>query len=159
MYGDTEEDIPEDAPAPLGAPVVMTHYFDANLMHDVADGKAVTGCPHLINETPIHSHSKKQGSAETATFGAEFSAARTCVEQTVDLRCTLRHLGVNPGDVSHAFGDNKAMMDCAKHPDARINKRHTILSYHCVRDLAARGFLAINHVISGSNAADIVSKH
>ena len=51
------------------------------------------------------------------------------------------------------------MVDCAKHPDARINKRHTILSFHHVRGLAARGFLAINHIISGSNAADIVSEH
>ena len=81
------------------------------------------------------------------------------MEQIVDLRSTLRHLGVNPGEVSCMFGDDKAMMDCAKHPDARINKRHTILSFHCVRGLAARGFLAMNHIISGSNAADVVSKH
>ena len=81
------------------------------------------------------------------------------MEQIIDLRNTLRYLGVNPGKVSYAFGDNKAMIDCAKHPDARINKRHTILSFHYVRSLAAKGFLAINHLTSGSNAADIVSKH
>ena len=67
--------------------------------------------------------------------------------------------GVNPGKVGHTFGDDKAMIDCAKHPDAGINKRHTILSFHCVRGLAARGFLAMNHIISGSNAADVVSEH
>ena len=66
---------------------------------------------------------------------------------------------MNPGNVSYVFGDNKAMVDCAKHPDAKINKRHTILSFHYVRSLAARGFLAINHIVSASNAADIVSKH
>ena len=63
------------------------------------------------------------------------------------------------GKVSHVFGDDKAMVDSAKHPDAGINKRHTILSFHYVRGLTARGFLAINHIISGSNVADIVSKH
>ena len=120
---------------------------------------AVTGCLHLLNKTPVHSHSKKQGSVETAAFGAKFAAARTCMEQTVDLRSTLRCSGVNPGKVSHVFGDNKAMIACAKHPDARINKCHTILSFHHVRGLAARGFLATNHIISGSNTADVVSEH
>ena len=153
------EVIPSDAPEELGEELALTHCFDANLMHDVVTERAATGCLHLLNKTPIHSHSKKQGSVETATFGAEFSAAGTCMEQVIDLRCTLRHLGVNPGKVSHTFGDNKAMVDCAKHPDAGINKRHTILSFHCVRSLAARGFLAMNHTVSGSNAVDTASEH
>ena len=94
------EDTPSDAPEQSGEELVLTHHFDANLMHDVVTGKTVAGYLHLLNKTPIHSHSKKQGSVETATFGAEFSAARTCMEQVVDLRCTLRCLGVNPGEVS-----------------------------------------------------------
>ena len=55
--------------------------------------------------------------------------------------------------------EHKAMIDCAKHPDARINKCHMTLSFHCVGSLAARGFLATNHTVSGSDAADIVSEH
>ena len=128
-------------------------------MHDVVARKAVTGCLHLLNETLICSHSEKQDSVETATFGAEFSAARTRMEQIIDLRNTLRCPRVNPGEVSHVFGDDKAMMDCEKHPGARINKRHTILSFHCIGSLAARGFVATNHTILGGNAVDIVSKH
>ena len=64
------EDVPLDAPEELGEELALTHHFDANLMHDVVTGKAVTGCLHLLNKTPIHSHSQKQGSVETATFGA-----------------------------------------------------------------------------------------
>jgi hypothetical protein len=37
---------------------------------------------------------------ETATYGAEFVPARTCVEQLVDLRTTLRYLGVPLQDKS-----------------------------------------------------------
>ena len=91
------EDIPLDAPEELGEELALTHHFDANPMHDVVAGKAVTGCLHLLNKTPICSHSKKQGSVETATFRAKFSAAGTCMEQIIDLRNTLRHPGVNPG--------------------------------------------------------------
>ena len=52
-YRDEKESMPTDAPPPLGKRVVLTHYFDANLMQDVLSGKAVTGCFHLVNKTPI----------------------------------------------------------------------------------------------------------
>ena len=60
---------------------MLTHYVDANLYHDMLTGRLVTGILHLINQTPIDWFSKKQPTAETATYGSEFIAARTCVEQ------------------------------------------------------------------------------
>ena len=128
-------------------------------MHDVITGKVVTGCLHLANKTPIMWHSKKQSTSETDTFGAEFSAARTCIEQIVDLRQTLRYLGVPINDISYVLGNNKSMIDSAKFPYSRLNKRHNILSFHFVRSMVAKGFLAINHIPSTSNAADVLSKH
>ena len=67
-YHEDPKHISEDAPEQLGKESALTHYFDLNLMHNVTDVKAVTGCPHLLNKTPIYSHGKKQGSAETAAF-------------------------------------------------------------------------------------------
>jgi len=52
-------------------------------------GKSVTGILHLINKTPLEWYSKKQPTVENATYGTEFVAARTCVEQIIDLRTTL----------------------------------------------------------------------
>ena len=78
-----------NAPEPLGNKVVPLHHFDANPMHDALTRKAVTGCVHLANETPIMWFSKKQATAETATHGAEFRAGRTCIEQMIDLRNTF----------------------------------------------------------------------
>ncbi len=79
---------------PLGKSVTLTHYVDANLYHDMLTGRSVTGILHMLNQTPIDSYSKFQGTVETATYGSEFVAARTCVEQVMDLRHTLRYLGV-----------------------------------------------------------------
>ena len=53
IYGDHSEELPDNVPRPLDKRVTLTHYFDANLMHDVLSGKAVTGYIHLINNTPI----------------------------------------------------------------------------------------------------------
>ena len=43
--GKFEVDAPIDSSPPLVKIIVLTHYFDASLMHDVLYGKAVTTLP------------------------------------------------------------------------------------------------------------------
>ena len=105
-YDTIAEELPVDAPEPKGKRVVFTHWYDANLMHDVLSGKSVTGTFHLANLTPMMWYSKKQATSETATYGSEFLAARTCVEQIIDLRNSFRYLGVPVFETSYVFGDN-----------------------------------------------------
>ena len=94
VYGAIEEILPDDAPPPLGNWVTLSHYVDANLMHDLVTGRSVTGILHLLNKTPLDWFSKKQSTVEIATYSSEMLAARACVEQIIDLRTTLRCLGV-----------------------------------------------------------------
>jgi hypothetical protein len=122
VYRELKEIKPDDAPEPLGRFVTSTHYVDANLMHDVISGKSVTGILHLVNKPPIDSYSKKQATVETATYGSEFVAARTCVEQTIDLRITLRYLGVPIRDKSYMFGDKKSVVDSSMQVHAKLHK-------------------------------------
>ena len=68
--------------------------MDANLYHDIMTGRSVTGVLRLINKTLLDWYSKKQATVETATYGSEFVAARTCTDQIMDIRTTLRYLGV-----------------------------------------------------------------
>ena len=42
MIGSIVCDITEDALEPLGKRIVLTHYLDASLMHDILSGKTVT---------------------------------------------------------------------------------------------------------------------
>ena len=74
----------------VGTPVVTTTYVDANLYHCMLTGRSVTGVLHFFNKTPTDWYAKKQGSAETATYGSEFVAARTATEQIIDNRMSLR---------------------------------------------------------------------
>jgi hypothetical protein len=57
VYGKVEELLPTDAPEPHGNHMTMTRYVDANLMHDIATGRSVTGILHLVNKTPIEWYS------------------------------------------------------------------------------------------------------
>jgi hypothetical protein len=44
VYGNVSEDVPKDAPEPLGKPVTMTHYQDVNLYHDMITGRPIHHC-------------------------------------------------------------------------------------------------------------------
>jgi hypothetical protein len=92
VYGDVKEIIPTDIPEPKGKYVTLSHYFDANLYHDMVTGRSITAILHFLNQTPMDWYSKKQATVETATFGSEFITARTTINQIVDLRTTLHYL-------------------------------------------------------------------
>jgi len=53
MYGDVSEILPKDAPVPLGNFVMLSHYVDTNLYHDMLMGRSVTGILHYLNKMPI----------------------------------------------------------------------------------------------------------
>jgi hypothetical protein len=151
--------MPTDAPEPLGNFVTLTHYVDANLMHDIVTGRSVTGILHLVNKTPFDWYSKKQPTVETATYGSEFVAARICVEQIIELRTTLRYLGVPLRTKSYMFGDNQSVVNSSMQVHAKLHKRHTILSFHRVREAIAAGIVHFHFIPGQYNPADILSKH
>ena len=159
VYGNVEEQIPHDAPEPLGKEVVTSTYLDANLYHDLITGRAATGILHFVNQTPIDWFSKKQATVETATYGSEFISARIGTDQIIDLRTTLRYLGVPVRRRAYMFGDNQSVVTSATIPHSGLNKRHNALSYHRVREAIAAKILAFFHIKGLSNPADILSKH
>ena len=123
VYSGACEQIPHDIPKPLGKHVQTTHYVDANLHHDLATGKAVTAALHFLNQTPIDAYTKRQSTVETATYGSEFVAARTAVDQIIDIRTTLRYLGVPIRDKSYMFGDNRSVVTSSTIPNSTISKK------------------------------------
>ena len=159
VYSGACEQIPHDIPKPLGKHVQTTHYVDANLHHDLATGKAVTAVLHFLNQTPIDAYTKRQSTVETATYGSEFVAARTAVDQIIDIRTTLRYLGVPIRDMSYMFGDNRSVVTSSTIPNSTISKRHHLASYHRVREAIAAKFISFHWKDGKSNPADILSKH
>ena len=158
-YAGAKEEVPKDAPKPKGKRVILTSFVDANLQHDLISGKSVTACLHFFNKTPIDWWTKLQSTVETATFGSEYVAARTCTEQITDLRLTLRYLGVPVEGPSYMFGDNETVVNTAAVPHGKLQKRHNALSFHRTRFAIAAGILYFYHIRGKRNPADILSKH
>ena len=159
VYGNVKELIPENLPTPLGKSVVTTTYEDANLYHDLITGRSVTGVLHLVNKTPVDWFTKRQATVETATYGSEFVAARQATEQIIDLRTTLRYLGVPLDGPAFMFGDNQSVLIQSNIPHSALNKRHNALAYHRVREAVASGFLRFHYIEGTKNPADVLSKH
>ena len=136
--------------------MTLSHFVDANLMHDLITGRSMTGILHLMNKTPIDWFSKKQATVEVATYSSEMVAMRTCVEQIIDLRTTLRYLGVLVRDKSYMFGDNESVIQSASKLHSKLHKRHNMLSFHFVREAVAAGYVQVTHIPGKINPADIL---
>ncbi len=131
VYGDVKEIVPTDIPEPKGKYVTVSHYIDANFYHNMVTGRSVTAILQFLNQTLMDWYSKKQATVETATFGSEFIAARTTLDQIVDLRMTLCYLSIPIRVKSYVFGDNKTVINVSSTPHAKLHKRHNALS--CTR--------------------------
>ena len=148
-----------DAPVPKGKPVVTTTYKDANLYHNLMTGRAVTGVLHFVNQTPIDWYTKKQETVETATYGSEFAAARTAIQQIAGLRQALQYLGVPLRESSYLFGDTESVVKSGTVPHSQLSKRHHALAYHFTREDVASKMVSFHHIPGEINPADILSKH
>ena len=119
MYGNVKEVIPDDVPTSYRKYVLITHYVDVNLMHCLLTGRSVTGILTFLNKTPVDWFSKKQPTVETATYSSEFAATRICIERLMDLRFTLRYLGVPIRNQDYMFGDNRSVVDSSNMPHGK----------------------------------------
>ena len=155
VYGNVKEIVPDDIPEPLGRPVKLTMYVDANLFHDMMMGHTVTGILHLINQTPFELYCKKQATVKTAPYRPKFSSGWAATEQVHEHFIALRYLGVPICYATFFFGDNKSVVDSSMIPHARLHKRHTVLSYHPIQEAIVLG--SFNFITSPAQATQWTS--
>lgn len=159
VYGDIKDsDDDKMFPKPKGKKLRTTCFVDANLMHCKVTGKSMTGILHLVNQTPVDWFSKLQPTVETATYGSEFVAAKIATEQIMDLRITLKSMGIPIDGQSWLMGDNQSVITSSTIPHSTLNKRWNALAYHRVRASVAAEILKFCYVNSKQNPADPMTK-
>ena len=77
----------------------------------------------------------------------------------IDIRLSLRYLGVPVKEKTYMFGDNQSVITSSTIPQSALNKRHNALSYHRVREAIAAGIMRFVHIMGSMNPADVLSKH
>jgi hypothetical protein len=158
IYGDVEEEIPSNAPKPLGNPVMMTCFVDANHAGDKVTCWSQTGFIIYLNNAPIDWFSKKQNTCESSTFGSEFVAMRIATERIKALRYKMRMFGIPIEGATNVLEDNESVVNSALKVEARLNKKHNAICFHTVREASTANWIQVGWKPMASNIADIFMK-
>ena len=89
FYGKIDEEMPPNMPEPLGRPVALSAWVDADHAGNLVTRRSQTGFFIFVQNAVMDWYSKKQNTVEGSTFGSEYAAARICVEKIKALRHKL----------------------------------------------------------------------
>ena len=157
-YPDSYEEIDVNLPDALIDEIKITTFVDSDHAHDKVTRRSMTGMIIFVGRTPIFFQSKRQGTIESSTYGAEFCAMRSAVEETKSIRYMLRCLGVKVDYASLLCGDNKGVIVNSTVSSSLLKKKHVAISYHQTREASAAGIVHPIKIRGEDNMADVMTK-
>lgn len=155
---DRTEVLPPDMPRPLGKGFVIRCFVDADHAGDEITRRSRTGFIVYLNNAPVYWYSKRQGSVESSTYQAEFTAMREATEYIRALRYKLRMMGIPVEDAAYIFGDNQSVLANTTNPGSTLKKKCAAVAYHVVREGVARGEWITAYINTHDNIADLLTK-
>jgi len=158
FYGEVEEELPSKIPEPLGRPVTISRFVDANHAGNVVTRWSHSGVLIFLMNALIICFSKRQNIVESSNFGSEFVAARIARDLIVSLRIKLRMFGCPIDGPTNVFCDNQGVVMNASLPESTLSKKHNAINYHVVPEAAAAGILRFGKEDGETNLADLLTK-
>ena len=158
QYESSVEEIDPKLPEPKMKELEIVIFVDSNHGHDKVTGKSVTGIIIFVGRTPIQYYSKRQGSVQTSTFGAEFIALKAAVEEAIAIRYYLRSMGVHVTKPTVIYGDNLSAIKNTTDPGSPLKKKYLALAYHFCREHYSTQEVAIRKIDTKDNFADPFTK-
>jgi hypothetical protein len=76
----------------------------------------------------------------------------------MDLKYTIRMMGIPLDGPAWMFGDNQSVLTSSTLPHSSLNKRHNALSYHRVREAVAAKVMYFMKIQGTVNVSDIFTK-
>ena len=152
------EPVPPRAPELLGKTMTMTCFVDADHAGCHETRRSHTGIVIFPQKTPIIWHSKRQNTVEASTFGSEFVAMKTAIEQVEGLRYKLRMMGIPIDGPTNVFCDNESVFKSATRSEATLKKKHNAIACHRTREAVAAGIVRIAWEDGRFNLADVLTK-
>ena len=158
FYNEAEEQLPIRGPEPLGNPVRLSAYVDANHAGNLMTRRSHSGILIYMNNAPIIWYSKRQNTVESSSFGSEYIALRICTEMIEALRYKLRCFGIPIDGPCDVFCDNRSVVTNSSVPTSVLNKRHNAICYHRVREAQAADTIRVGWIEGKDNLADLFTK-
>ena len=138
FYGDIKEEVPPDAPEPLGKFVKISGYVDSNHAGNVVTRRSHTGIFIFLNNALITAFSKRQNTVKGSTFGSELVAMQVMRDLVKALCIKLMCFGVPIHGPADIFTDNEAVWKNTSGPESTLSKNYNSIKYHiCCEAMAA----------------------
>jgi hypothetical protein len=130
--GDWSQYYPDtsNAPEPRGQSVLMSCFVDADHDGCRVTRRSHTGMLIYVQNTLIIWYSKRKNTVEPSTFGLEFIAVKTALEQVEPLRYNLRMMGIAIDGPTNMFCDYKSVFKNSAFPELTIKTKHNSIAYH-----------------------------
>lgn len=158
QYPDAEESLDTSLPKPLFKELAITTYVDSDHPHDQVSRRSITGLVVFVGQTPVFYMSKQQGAIESSTYGAEFTAMKTAVEEVMAVRYMLQCLGIKVTRPANILGDNRSVIINASVSSSLLKKKHIAIAYHLTREATAAGIVHPLKTKGDWNFADVCTK-
>ena len=157
-HRDHKDEIPPNAPKPLGLEFVVRAFVDADHAGELLTRRSRTGFIVIVNSAPIYWLSKKQNSVEISSFGSEFLAMKHCCEYIRGLRYKIRMMGIPMTHNAFVYGDNQSVLWNTTCPDSVLKKKSNSIAYHYVREGCAADEWRTSYCRTTWNPADLLTK-
>jgi hypothetical protein len=136
----------------------LTGFSDSDWAGDVDDRKSTSGVLFRLGGSPITWQSSKQRVVALSTCEAEYIAAATAACQAVWLHRLLADMTGKGGGPTTIFIDNKSAIQLCKNPVFHDRSKHIEVRYHFTRECVEAGKICAEHISTGDQLADILTK-
>jgi hypothetical protein len=123
-----------------------------------AHRKSISGYVVMLSGGAVAWSSKKQTTVALSTAEAEYIAATHAAKQILWQTQFLQELGIEQPVTAKMFSDNQATISISKNPEFHARTKHIDINLHFLRDLVEEERVALEHVASEANLADIFTK-
>jgi hypothetical protein len=132
-------------------------YSDSDYASCKVDRKSTSETCQFLGRSLVSWSSKKQNFVALSTAEAEYVAAGACYAQLLWMRLTLRDFGCEFSKVP-LLCDNESAIKLANNPVNYSRTKHIDIRHHFLRDHEAKGDIALSHVSTDKQLADIFTK-
>ena len=158
FYPDACEVMPREMLEPLGNPMLLRVWVDANHAGNLANRRSHSGILIYANNALIQWYSKRQNTVESSSFGSELVALRIATDMVEALRYKLRCFGIPLPGPATVLCDNKSVVTNSSVPASVLNKRHNAICYHRCRESQAAQKIRVAWIPGEMNLSDQLTK-
>jgi hypothetical protein len=132
-------------------------YSDADYAKCKVDRKSTFRTCQFLGRSLVSWSSKKQNSIALSTTEVKYIAAESCCAQLLWMRQTLNNYGYTMNHIP-LLCDNESAIKIAYNPCEHSRTKHIDIQHHFLRDHAIKGDIAISHVGTNDQLANIFTK-